>query len=204
MRNLPIRHGSRKRERISAARYTAHQPQASVWKRLSNHPERLISLAAPVVASGALCVSFWQLDIARKHNVLSVRPYVMVTPHAGAGKEGLYLSNEGIGLGVLTYMSVTVGEKVYSGLGKSQWPKILLDLKLEPLCFSIAWPTEFAAVRPGLELEILGKSKKFGSYPICAAQMRGVLTRKDIKIELHYKSLYGEEHIFTGDGFLNL
>jgi hypothetical protein len=180
------------------------KPPASIWKRIDSSPERLISLSALAVAFGALCVSFWQLDMAKQHNVLSVRPYLMVTPHlAGAnGKNGLYLTNEGIGLGILTSLSVSVSGRVYAGLGKNQWPKILHDMGLEPLCFSIGWPTKVAALRPGMEIEILGKSKLFNSG--CELALATFLTTKDVSIELRYTSLYEEEHKFSGDTFLNL
>lgn len=177
---------------------------AKAWSRAWNHPERLISLAALAVAFGALCVSLWQLNMARQHNILSVRPFIMVTPHfAGTGgKNGLYLTNEGIGLGIVTSMSVSVSDKTYTGLGTNQWPNILLDMGLEPLCFSIAWPTKLAALRPGMEIEILGPSKK--PFPGCEHALINFLTRKNVSIELHYTSLYEEEHVFSGDTFINL
>lgn len=99
--------------------------------------QSLISLAALIVASGALCVSLWQINIGKQLNILSVRPFLMVTPHlAGAGgKSGLYLSNEGVGLGILTSLSVSVSGKTYNGLGVNKWPNILRDIGLDPLCF---------------------------------------------------------------------
>lgn len=124
------------------------------WPRACKHPERLNSLAALAIAFGALCVSLWQLDIAREHNILSVRPFLMVTPHLAGEKNGLYLTNEGIGLGIVTDLSVVVSGKKYTGLGKNQWPHILQDSGFDPLCFSIAWPTETAVLRPGMEIEI--------------------------------------------------
>lgn len=177
---------------------------ASAWSRAANHPERLISLAALIVASGALCVSLWQINIGKQHNVLSVRPFLMVTPHlAGTGgKNGLYLSNEGIGLGILTSLSASVSGKTYNGLGVNKWPNILRDIGLDPLCFSIAWPARLAALRPGAEIEILGLSKN--TQPGCEAALVSFLTRKDIAIELRYTSLYGDEHVFSGDASMNL
>lgn len=177
---------------------------ASAWSQAFNHPERLISLAALVVASGALCVSLWQLNMARQHNILSVRPLLMVTPHfAGSGgKNGLYLTNEGIGLGRITSLSISVSGKSYTGLGANQWPSILRDMGLEPLCFSIAWPTKLAALRPGMEIEILGLSKK--AQPGCELALISFLTRKNVSIELHYTSLYEEEHVFSADTSMNL
>lgn len=168
------------------------------------HPERLISLAALAVAIAALLVSLSQLDIARKHNVLSVRPFLMVTPNlAGVGgKNGLYLTNEGIGLGILTSMKISVAGKSYNGLGLNQWPRILRDIGLNPYCFSIAWPTTHAVVKPGAEIEILGLSKIV--QPGCESAMFNFLTRKDISIEIRYLSLYKEEHVFRGDAFMNL
>jgi hypothetical protein len=169
-----------------------------------HHPERLISLAALAISFGALCISLWQLNLSRHHDVLSVRPYLMVTPHlAGAGgKNGLYLTNEGIGLGTITSLSVSVSGRTYTGLGINQWPKILRDMGLEPLCFSIAWPTKTAALRPGIEIELLGATK--GHNPYCDTALAIFLTRKDIFIELRYSSLYEEEFSFSGPGFMNL
>lgn len=179
-------------------------PHLKSLRSVLAHPERLISLAALAVAFGALCVSLWQINMARQHNVLSVRPYLMVTPHlAGAGgKNGLYLTNEGMGLGTLTSMSISVSGRTYTGLGKNQWPQILRDMGLEPLCFSIAWPTKTAALRPDIEIEILGASR--GYDPDCKAALATFLTRKDILIELRYTSLYDEEYVFSGTGFMNL
>lgn len=177
---------------------------ASTFSRALRYPERLISLAALAVACGALCTSLWQLNMARQHNILSVRPFLMVTPHfAGlGGKNGLYLTNEGIGLGRITSLSVSVSGKTYTGLGENQWPHILRDIGIEPLCFSIAWPTKLAALRPGAEIEILGVSKR--AVPGCELAMISFLTRKDVSIELHYTSLYEEEYVFSGDAFMNL
>jgi hypothetical protein len=176
----------------------------SAWLQALNHPERLISVAALVVASGALYVSSWQLNIAKQHNILSVRPFLIITPHfeGAEGKKGLYLTNEGAGLGKLTSLSISVSGKTYTGLGANQWPNIMRDIGLEPLCFSIAWPTKLAALRPGVEIEILGLSKK--AQQGCELELISFLTRKDVSIELRYTSLYEEEHVFSGDAFMNL
>ena len=179
-------------------------PAPSIWARICSLPDRLISLAALAVAFGALCVSLWQLDMARQHNVLSVRPFLMVTPHfAGSGDEnGLYLTNEGIGLGIITSMSVTVSGKTYAGLGTTQWPTILRSMNLDPLCFSTGWPTKLAALSPGKEIQILGPSKKPPAG--CELALINFLLRKDVSIALHYTSLYEETHVFSGDTSMNL
>lgn len=176
----------------------------SFWARICSLPERSISLAALAVAFGALCVSLWQLSMARQHNILSVRPFLMVTPHfAGSGgKNGLYLTNEGIGLGIITSMSVTVSGNTYAGLGTSQWPTILRSMNLDPLCFSMGWPTKLAALSPGKEIQILGPSKKPPAG--CELALISFLMRKDVSIALHYTSLYEEMHVFNGDTFMNL
>lgn len=179
-------------------------PAPTIWARIFSLPDQLISLAALAVAFGALCVSLWQLDMARQHNVLSVRPFLMVTPHfAGSGeKNGLYLTNEGIGLGIITSMSVTVSGKTYDGLGTSQWPTILRSMNLDPLCFSTGWPTKLAALSPGKEIQILGPSKK--PTPGCEFALLSFLMRKDVSIALHYTSLYEEKYVFNGDAFMNM
>lgn len=176
----------------------------ALWVKAYDHPERLISLAALLVAVGALYISFWQLNISRQHNILSVRPFLIVTPHyAGVeGRKGLYLTNEGVGLGILTSLSVSVSGKIYNGLGQNQWTSIMRGIDLNPFCFSTGWPTRIAALRPGAEIEILGLSKK--AKPECEFDLIRFLTRKDISIELTYKSIYEKEYKFSGDAFMNL
>lgn len=163
----------------------------------------LLSLAAVVISIAAASISFWQLDLMREHNRLSVRPYLMITPHLTAKKSGLYLSNEGIGPGIITSFTVRVGDEQFDGLGDSRWPAVLEKARLNPECFAKGWPTEGAAVRPGIDIAILEPTKSTQFGPLCLLQMSLFLQRNDVFVEMHYESLYKEPFTFSGPLSMN-
>ena len=163
----------------------------------------LLSLAAVVISIAAASISFWQLDLMREHNRLSVRPYLMITPHLTAKKSGLYLSNEGIGPGIITSFTVRVGDKQFDGLGDSRWPAVREKARLNPECFAKGWPTEGAAVRPGNDIVILEPTKSTQFGPLCLLQMSLFLQRNDVFVEMHYESLYKEPFTFSGPLSMN-
>jgi len=70
-------------------------------------------LIAAIVASAALIVTFWQLSVVRKHNQLSVRPFLAFWSwHDGTDNTySLYLQNNGIGPAIITSFSVYVDNK---------------------------------------------------------------------------------------------
>ncbi|MDD0980435.1 hypothetical protein [Pseudomonas shahriarae] len=163
----------------------------------------VLSLAAVVISIAAASISFWQLDLMREHNRLSVRPYLMVTPHLTAEKAGLYLSNEGIGPGIITSFKIRVGGEQFDGLGDSRWPAVLKKARLKPECFSKGWPTEGAAVRPGNEIAILSptKSTLFGGY--CLFQLSLFLQENEVFADMEYESLYKERFTFSAPVTIN-
>lgn len=158
----------------------------------------LLSLAAVVISIAAASISFWQLDLMREHNRLSVRPYLIITPNLAAEKSGLYLSNEGIGPGIITSFSVRVGDEQFDGLGDSRWPAVLEKARLNPECFAKSWPTQGSAVRPGNDIVILEPTKSTLFGPMCLLQMSLFLQRNDVFVEMHYESLYKEPFTFSG------
>lgn len=169
-------------------------------KRVELH----LSLAALVVAVLAFGVSWWQLEVTRVHNSLSVRPYILITPHieGESGRNGLYISNEGLGTGLIKGLRVTVGGMDFQGLGESRWPDVLRKTELSPECFTKAWPLDGAAIRSGAEQPLLAFSKTKDS-PFCKLQLISFLTRDDVGVELRYASMYGEEFIFKGSFSVN-
>lgn len=82
----------------------------------------LLSLAAVVISITAASISFWQLDLMREHNRLSVRPYLMITPHLTAEKSGLYLSNEGLARASSLRSAFASAIKRSMGLGTAAGP----------------------------------------------------------------------------------
>jgi hypothetical protein len=105
--------------------------------------ELYISLSAVAISLFALALSWWQLEVGREHNRLSVKPLVVITPHleGPGGRNGVYLSNQGLGPAVLKSMKVVVAGQSFEGLGKSRWKEILKAADTDPFCYALGWPT---------------------------------------------------------------
>ncbi|QJI30096.1 hypothetical protein HKK55_15775 [Pseudomonas sp. ADAK18] len=157
----------------------------------------VLSIVAVVISIAAASIAYWQLDLMREHNRLSVRPYLMITPHLTAEKAGLYLSNEGIGPGIITSFKIRVADEQFDGLGDSRWPAVLKKARLNPECFSKGWPTQGAAVRPGNEIAILAPTKSTLFGALCLVQMSLFLQKNEVFADMEYESLYKERFTFS-------
>lgn len=157
----------------------------------------LLSLVAVVISIAAASIAYWQLDLMREHNRLSVRPYLMITPHLTSEKAGLYLSNEGIGPGIITSFKIRVADEQFDGLGDSRWPAVLKKARLDPACFSKGWPTKGAAVRPGNEIAILTPTKSTLFGGLCLLQLNFFLQNNEVFADMEYESLYKERFTFS-------
>lgn len=165
--------------------------------------ELIASVSAVLISLFAVGLSWWQLEVGREHNRLSVRPLVIVTPYleGPGGRNGLYLSNEGLGPAVLKDMKAVVAGKSFGGLGMSHWRQILKELNANPLCFSQAWPTYESVLKVGEELPILSLTK--ADLPICGSAAFELLTQRKMSMQVDYASLYGEAFVWSGSAQVN-
>ncbi len=75
-------------------------------------PEIITAIAAVVIAVAALAVSVWQGFVARRHNMLSVRPHLeLISAAAGGEPIRIYLENQGLGPAFVTEISFTIDKK---------------------------------------------------------------------------------------------
>ncbi|MCA0177976.1 MAG: hypothetical protein LCH73_17085 [Proteobacteria bacterium] len=165
--------------------------------------ELYLSVSAVAISVVALLLSWYQLDVGRRHNQLSVRPLLLLTPHleGPTGRNGLYLSNQGLGPAILRDIRVTVGEQSFEGLGKSKWREVLIALDSDPNCFALAWPQEQSALKIGEEIALLSPTK--AGILSCGVATMVLLTQRRFTVDIQYESLYGDSHTLSASGQVN-
>lgn len=165
--------------------------------------DRYLSVTALLVAIVALFVSWWQLTVTKEHNRLSVRPKIVVTPYleGDGGRNGVYVSNPGLGPAIIKSMKVTIGQSTFEGVGANLWPQILKTLDINSLCFAKGWPNNDAVVKSGEELLLLGTTK--ADVKLCSLEALKLLNKREMTITVTYESMYGERFQFEGPTQLN-
>jgi hypothetical protein len=165
--------------------------------------ERKISLSALFISFLALGLAWWQLELGRKHNKLSLKPLLTITPYSEGkdGKNGVFISNQGLGPAILKDFTVTIDGKTYKGLGENKWTEALKAAKTEPLCYKHGWPTSNSIIKVGEEIAILTPTA--ANIPICNLAMFVLQMGKNISISIEYESLYEEKYTVNGGTKMN-
>lgn len=166
--------------------------------------ELYLSAFAVFISFIAAALSWWQLDIARQHNRISVRPAIVITPYleGNNGRNGVYLTNQGLGPAILKSMKIVVDGREFSGLEKSHWIEALRQAGTEPICYKHGWPTQDAMIKVGEEEILLSPTS--ADLPACKLEAIILLMKKDIAITIHYESLYGEVFVAKGSTKMNV
>lgn len=155
---------------------------------------RLLVVALPLGISLAAAVFAWQqVEVSRDHNRRSVIPILQATPYleGRGGRNGIYLSNDGLGPAILKGFSVKSGGVVASGFDSDRWPEILAASALTPTCFATAWPKGEVALKPGSELVLL-RSTSADNAEHCLLEVAKLISGSPIEITIDYESIYGE------------
>lgn len=153
------------------------------------------------IAVGALIVSLlaagfaWQqVEVSRVHNMKSVAPILQITPYAeGIGRRnGIYLTNDGLGPGIIKHFAIrSIGGEA-QGLGVDRWAEVLGSAGIDPRCFAAGWPREGAAIKAGLETGLLTLTTAPNLEAPCLLQVIKLVDAVDIEVEVTYESVYGE------------
>lgn len=166
--------------------------------------ELYLSLFAVAISFIAAALTWWQVEIGREHNRMSVRPLINITPYLeGEGKRrGVYISNQGLGPAIITSIEVTVNGETFSGLGESQWKSVLSTAETIPLCYKSGWPIQGSVLRPGEEETLLAPTDAY--LPICDIELVNFHFKKDVSISIGYESLYNEKFVAKGTTQINM
>ncbi|MCL2075739.1 MAG: hypothetical protein FWH15_04765 [Betaproteobacteria bacterium] len=139
-------------------------------------------------------ISSQQVEITRDHYRRSVTPILNVTPYAeGKGRRnGIYLSNDGLGPAIIKEFSVKSGSTVVSGFESEQWHDILTAADINPACFELGWPRADAAISASEKDHVLLSITKAEGHDICYPELIKLIGDQSIDISIQYESIYGE------------
>jgi hypothetical protein len=159
---------------------------------MSNGIETSLSICAIFISLVSLLATFWQADLTRMHNMLSVRPRVLATHYLSGpdDKNGIYISNSGLGPAIITNLQVVINGKTFNGLGRNKWPEALNSIHIGGNCFLQAWPLEESILKSSEEVALLEVAKE--KPPVCTQSLLKLLVQYGVKIKINYKSMYDE------------
>lgn len=155
--------------------------------------ELVVSILALVISVAAAIFAWQQVDVSQRHNRVSVAPLLQLTPHAEGktGRNGIYLSNVGLGPAIMTGFSVSTGAIVASGFSSDRWAELLQAAGGNPLCFATGWPREGAAIKAGDELPLVYITKAEG-VESCYAEIVKLMAGPGLQVSVEYTSIYGD------------
>lgn len=167
----------------------------------NHHAIQSITAAFAVVVSVTAALFAWkQVDVAQTHNRLSVMPVLQITPYVEGpgGRNGLYLSNDGLGPALVKSFSVQSGGMVASGFGADRWWEVLANTAADPVCFGSGWPKGETTLRAGSEVPLVfvTKAKEGG---ICQAELIKLVGGNPVDMTVGYESIYGEAKTLRAD-----
>lgn len=152
-----------------------------------------VSVAACILSLAATCFAWQQVEISRTHNRLTVKPMLQLVPQleGPGGRNGLYLTNTGLGPAIITEFTVESGRGVFSGLGPDRWAEALSAAHLKANCFATGWPRPQTPIKAGDELPLLRLTKADHSDS-CFAELVKLVGGEGITTSIRYTSVYEE------------
>lgn len=152
-----------------------------------------VDVAAVLIALAAWFVAVYEARQTRRHNRLSVRPWLTFTRSvapmdAAHPIPGIYLLNNGIGPATITRLTLTVGERQLEGDAYEQWQQAVDASGLRQFdvtCNAIEVPSGLGA----------GEQRGLLQVPAPDAQEHHVAWQRglcSIGCFVEYESFYGE------------
>ena len=169
--------------------------------RINQNVIQIAVTAAAIPVSIAAALFAWkQVELGREHNRLSVAPILQITPYAEGkgGKNGLFMTNDGLGPAIIKSFSIRSGGVVAEGFGANRWSEIVALTDANPLCFASGWPKGETALRAGAEVPLLVLTKADG-MEACLLELIKLVGGRAIDIEVTYESMYEEKKTLRTD-----
>lgn len=137
---------------------------------------RLNSIALLIIALSAVIVAIWQADLTRKHNQLTVKPYLDIDLKINE-QVSLTIKNKGEGAAIIKSFQIFGNEEEFSD-----------------------WSSLFSSVNEDISL---GLSRTFEPEDIIGAHEELVLcqlptnsNKVAIKVRIEYESIYEQHDVF--------
>lgn len=164
--------------------------------------DRILSLSAILISAVALIVAIWQGAVSREHNRLSVKPNILLVPvlEGKGGKNGIYITNAGLGPGIIKRAILKINDTEFD-LTKNTWPEILKQIGIKPICFSQSWLPVGSTIMAAEEVALIKVTRE--ELGACYLEAVKLITKRSIKITIHYLSMYKEDFTYSGSTVLD-
>ena len=157
------------------------------------NPSDYIAISSALIAGLALAVTFWQLSVARKHNMLSVKPHLNINLSLYPAEPVTFtLVNVGVGPAFVDKCSILLDGREYDPFDPDGIHKLISHIGLDPE--KIAWKgtalSKGASILPGNAHCILEFTQSVNDQDV-HEKLRQVAPRIDLDVT--YKCVYGND-----------
>ena len=144
------------------------------------------TIIAIFIALLALGVTLWQLSVQRKHNRMSVKPYLVFNRIVSGESHQMTieLTNAGLGPAFIKDMAVYIDDEPFNMSSTAPWPKILIRAGLNT--------TTVAGMTLDKYAIIAGKTVDIVSAETSNSHEDMVKCIHRIDIKIRYESCYGD------------
>ena len=189
---------------------------ALLVQRIKHSISTSMQSLGPYISTLALCISVLAFIVSSlpyravtRHYRLSVKPHVNVIFYLEGGpnqRNGVYITNPGLGPAIIKAVSVEVGGKSYDAVNNNPWRNVLHDLAIMPTCFRYGLVQPESALKPGEEFALLNITH--ANPPVvdgrsCHIQLLRLLNTEGLKVRIQYESMYGEPHERIVESLIN-
>lgn len=155
-------------------------------------PDQVIALSVVVIALAALCISILEGFQNRKHNRLSVVPYLSVDCLIEKDSPfKVVLSNQGAGPAIIKGIWIRKNGDLISQPGKSQTEEFMDILDLRAKWFAY-FPKEGAPIAPGQRYPLIVVIEPKIDDTVAIEEILGQIHQ--IEYSIDYDSIYGESY----------
>ncbi|MFK5893642.1 MAG: hypothetical protein QM504_10520 [Pseudomonadota bacterium] len=154
-----------------------------------------IAIFAGIIALIALCVSLWQGFVSRKHNQLSVKPYISTQSNKISGQNiSCEITNHGVGPAFITSVTITCNNQIYPLNNYTDFINIfnLLGIELTSHDHIMQSYSDTSALAQGAQKSLFSFPTAEHDIELSEKLISG-LSKLYIKIE--YKCIYGNKYI---------
>lgn len=160
---------------------------------MSSRTDKILSGAAVVIALAAFGASIWQGWETRKHNRLSLMPYINAAPIAklSVKEDGVLISNDGLGTGFIIDAYIIVNGKKFDLTTNTQI-ELYKFIGLDNRCFTRTYLPVGASLKPSETVRLFSPTQADINKIHCLIEYSRLFSQQ-LDLYISYQSIYQKE-----------